>query len=236
MTGCVSTFAEIRWPTINELATREADESVAILESAVPNESRPRQTGGVLGIPPLQRMGTHNLSTVRQGHVGRQRAALDHEITGRAGHAKNAGHHSARRPPSQYGTTGSSSRGRSLPFRAGSKRPRATRERSRSHEQGYRICGEGRTRKNGAIDRAVAAAPAVLRALVDALQALRGVAKVTAVTLATEFGTFSSQGSSAATEEDPRVRCVARPTSPVRGSSRRMMTMKAVSADPRISA
>ena len=43
----------------------------------------------------------------------------------------------------------------------------------------------------GAIDRAVAAAPAELRALVDALQALRGVAKVTAVTLATEFGTFS---------------------------------------------
>lgn len=43
----------------------------------------------------------------------------------------------------------------------------------------------------GAIDRAVAAAPAELRVLVDALQALRGVAKVTAVTLATEFGTFS---------------------------------------------
>ena len=43
----------------------------------------------------------------------------------------------------------------------------------------------------GAIDRAVAAAPAELRALVDALQALRGVAKLTAVTLATEFGTFS---------------------------------------------
>ena len=43
----------------------------------------------------------------------------------------------------------------------------------------------------GAIDRAVAAAPAELRAIVDALQALRGVAKVTAVTLATEFGSFS---------------------------------------------
>ena len=42
-----------------------------------------------------------------------------------------------------------------------------------------------------AIDRAVAAAPAELRAIVDALQALRGVAKVTAVTLATEFGSFS---------------------------------------------
>jgi len=44
---------------------------------------------------------------------------------------------------------------------------------------------------DGAIDRAVAAAPAELRAIVDALQALRGVAKVTAVTLATEFGSFS---------------------------------------------
>ena len=42
----------------------------------------------------------------------------------------------------------------------------------------------------GAIDRAVAEAPAELRAIVDALQALRGVAKVTAVTLATEFGCF----------------------------------------------
>jgi transposase len=42
-----------------------------------------------------------------------------------------------------------------------------------------------------AIDRAVAEAPTELRALVDALQALRGVAKVTAVTLATEFGNFS---------------------------------------------
>jgi transposase len=46
-------------------------------------------------------------------------------------------------------------------------------------------------RLEGAIDRAVADAPEHLRALVDALQALRGVAKVTAVTLATEFGTFS---------------------------------------------
>jgi transposase len=46
-------------------------------------------------------------------------------------------------------------------------------------------------RLEGAIDRAVADAPEQLRALVDALQALRGVAKVTAVTLATEFGTFS---------------------------------------------
>jgi transposase len=46
-------------------------------------------------------------------------------------------------------------------------------------------------RLDGAIDRAITEAPAQLRALVDALQALRGVAKVTAVTLATEFGTFS---------------------------------------------
>ena len=46
-------------------------------------------------------------------------------------------------------------------------------------------------RLEAAIDRAVAAAPVELRAIVDALQALRGVAKVTAVTLATEFGSFS---------------------------------------------
>jgi transposase len=46
-------------------------------------------------------------------------------------------------------------------------------------------------RLDGAIDRAINDAPEQLRALVDALQALRGVAKVTAVTLATEFGTFS---------------------------------------------
>jgi transposase len=45
-------------------------------------------------------------------------------------------------------------------------------------------------RLDGAIDRAVNEAPEQLRALVDALQALRGVAKMTAVTLATEFGTF----------------------------------------------
>jgi transposase len=44
---------------------------------------------------------------------------------------------------------------------------------------------------DAAIDRAVTKAPAELRAVVDALQALRGVAKVTAVTLATEFGSFS---------------------------------------------
>jgi transposase len=46
-------------------------------------------------------------------------------------------------------------------------------------------------RLEAAIDRAISDAPAHLRALVDALQALRGVGKVTAVTLATEFGTFT---------------------------------------------
>lgn len=46
-------------------------------------------------------------------------------------------------------------------------------------------------RLEGAIDRAINEAPEHLRALVDALQALRGVAKITAVTLATEFGTLS---------------------------------------------
>src|SRR6185503_116907 len=46
-------------------------------------------------------------------------------------------------------------------------------------------------RLDGAIDRAVESAPPELRAVVDALQALRGVARVTAVTLATEFGCFS---------------------------------------------
>jgi transposase len=45
-------------------------------------------------------------------------------------------------------------------------------------------------RLEGAIDRAVEAAPAHLKAIVDALQSLRGVAKITAITLATEFGTF----------------------------------------------
>lgn len=51
--------------------------------------------------------------------------------------------------------------------------------------QGQRIA-----RFDAAIDRAIEAAPKELRAVVDALQALRGVAKVTAVTLATEFGSF----------------------------------------------
>lgn len=45
-------------------------------------------------------------------------------------------------------------------------------------------------RLDGAIDRAVESAPEQLRAIVAALQALRGVARETAVTLATELGTF----------------------------------------------
>jgi transposase len=45
-----------------------------------------------------------------------------------------------------------------------------------------------------AIDAAVAAAPAQLRTVVEALQTLRGVAKLTAVTLATEFGCFGRFG------------------------------------------
>ena len=46
-------------------------------------------------------------------------------------------------------------------------------------------------RLDGAIDRAVSAAPEHLRAIVAALQALRGVAQETAVTLAVEIGSFS---------------------------------------------
>jgi transposase len=43
-------------------------------------------------------------------------------------------------------------------------------------------------RLEGNIDRAVQSAPQHLKAIVDALQSLRGVAKITAITLATEFG------------------------------------------------
>lgn len=46
------------------------------------------------------------------------------------------------------------------------------------------------SRLDGAIDRAVQSAPEQLRAIVAALQALRGVAQETAVTVATEFGSF----------------------------------------------
>ena len=41
-----------------------------------------------------------------------------------------------------------------------------------------------------AIDDAVKTAPEVLRAVIDGLQALRGVAKLTATTLAVEVGNF----------------------------------------------
>jgi transposase len=46
-------------------------------------------------------------------------------------------------------------------------------------------------RFDAAIETAIEKAPAKLRATVDALQSLRGVAKLTAVTLATEIGSFS---------------------------------------------
>lgn len=42
-----------------------------------------------------------------------------------------------------------------------------------------------------AIDKAVEQAPAQMKAVIDALQALRGVAKITATTLVTEVGNFS---------------------------------------------
>ena len=50
--------------------------------------------------------------------------------------------------------------------------------------------GERLDRLDKAIDRLVESAPAHMRAVVEALQALRGVAKLTAVTIATEVGTF----------------------------------------------
>jgi hypothetical protein len=56
---------------MNEPTTLETDKSVTVLESALANERTPLETGGVLGIPPFQRMGTDNLPTVRQGHIGR---------------------------------------------------------------------------------------------------------------------------------------------------------------------
>lgn len=42
-----------------------------------------------------------------------------------------------------------------------------------------------------AIDAAIAAAPEQMRAVIEALQALRGVAKITAVTIVAEVGSFS---------------------------------------------
>lgn len=46
-------------------------------------------------------------------------------------------------------------------------------------------------RLESAINEAVLSAPTEMKAVIDALQALRGVAKITAITLATEVGTFA---------------------------------------------
>jgi transposase len=50
--------------------------------------------------------------------------------------------------------------------------------------------GERLARLDKAIDRLVASAPPQMQAVIEALQALRGVAKLTAVTIVTEVGTF----------------------------------------------
>jgi transposase len=50
--------------------------------------------------------------------------------------------------------------------------------------------GERLARLDQAIDRLVASAPPHMQAVIEALQALRGVAKLTAVTIVTEVGTF----------------------------------------------
>jgi transposase len=50
--------------------------------------------------------------------------------------------------------------------------------------------GQRLARFDAAIDRAIEGAPAEKKAMVNALQALRGVAKLTAVTIVTEVGTF----------------------------------------------
>jgi hypothetical protein len=50
--------------------------------------------------------------------------------------------------------------------------------------------GERIARLDLAIDRAIESAPPEKRAMIEALQALRGVAKLTAVTIVTEVGTF----------------------------------------------
>jgi len=50
--------------------------------------------------------------------------------------------------------------------------------------------GQRLARFDAAIDRAIEAAPEEKKAVVNALQALRGVAKLTAVTIVTEVGTF----------------------------------------------
>lgn len=51
--------------------------------------------------------------------------------------------------------------------------------------------GERLVRLEQALERVVAATPAAQRALIEALQSLRGVAKVTAITLVAEIGTFT---------------------------------------------
>jgi transposase len=51
--------------------------------------------------------------------------------------------------------------------------------------QGHRI-----ERLDKVIDEAIVSAPAQMKAVIDALQSLRGVAKLSAVTLAVEVGTF----------------------------------------------
>ena len=50
--------------------------------------------------------------------------------------------------------------------------------------------GERLARLDKAIDRLVVSAPAHMQAVIEALQALRGVAKLTAVTIVAEVGTF----------------------------------------------
>jgi transposase len=50
--------------------------------------------------------------------------------------------------------------------------------------------GQRLDRLDKAIDRLVLSAPPHMRAVIEALQALRGVAKLTAVTIVTEVGTF----------------------------------------------
>ena len=50
--------------------------------------------------------------------------------------------------------------------------------------------GDRLARLDQAIDRLVASAPVHMQAVIEALQALRGVAKLTAVTIVTEVGTF----------------------------------------------
>lgn len=57
--------------------------------------------------------------------------------------------------------------------------------RSEVEHQGHRV-----ERIDAALDEAVDEAPAHMKAVIEALQAMRGVAKVTAITLAVEVGTF----------------------------------------------